>query len=190
MKISEQIEAPSQVHSVSPSELAAMQAEGKTVELIDVRSPGEFAAVHAAGASLVPLNQLDVRSLLASRGQRQGPIYLICLSGARAAKARQKFCDAGFDNVICVEGGTNAWIAAGLPVVRGRGVIALERQVRIAAGAMVVIGVILGFLVHPAFFGINALVGAGLVFAGITNTCGMGMLLARMPWNRGAACKR
>lgn len=89
---------------------------------------------------------------------------------------------------MSVEGGTLAWEGAGLPVVRGRRVISLERQVRIAAGALVVAGVLLGWLVHPAFLGLSAFVGAGLVFAGVTDTCGMGLLLARMPWNRIEKC--
>ncbi|MBO0696981.1 MAG: DUF2892 domain-containing protein, partial [Zavarzinella sp.] len=91
---------------------------------------------------------------------------------------------AGCPDVMNVEGGTAAWAAAGLPVVRGRKAVSLERQVRIAAGLLVVLGAVLGWLVHPAFVGLSAFVGAGLVFAGVTDTCGMGMLLARMPWNR------
>jgi rhodanese-related sulfurtransferase len=88
---------------------------------------------------------------------------------------------------VVVEGGTEAWIAAGLPVDRGTvTAISLERQVRIAAGALVLLGVLLGWLVHPAFFGLSGFVGAGLVFAGITDFCGMGLLLARMPWNNRA----
>jgi hypothetical protein len=75
-------------------------------------------------------------------------------------------------------------VAAGLPVVRGSKAISLERQVRMAAGSLVLLGILLAWLVHPACYGLSALVGAGLVFAGMTNTCGMGLLLARMPWNR------
>jgi hypothetical protein len=86
--------------------------------------------------------------------------------------------------VVNVEGGTQACESSGVPVVRGKKAISLERQVRIAAGSLVLTGVTLGWLVHPGFFGLSAFVGAGLVFAGITDTCGMGMLLARMPWNQ------
>jgi hypothetical protein len=98
--------------------------------------------------------------------------------------ACEKFHQMGFTNVVNVEGGTLACEQAGLPIVRGRKAISLERQVRIAAGSLVVTGAVLGYLVHPAFIGLAAFIGAGLVFAGITDTCGMGMLLARMPWNR------
>ena len=94
------------------------------------------------------------------------------------------FQQAGYPNVVNVEGGTQACVSAGLPVVRGKKAISLERQVRIAAGSLVLIGAVLAWLVHPAFIGLSAFVGAGLVFAGITDTCGMGMLLARMPWNQ------
>ena len=86
--------------------------------------------------------------------------------------------------MLNVEGGTLAWAEAGLPVVRGKRAISLERQVRIAAGSLVLLGAILGWMVHPVFVGVSAFIGAGLVFAGITDTCGMGLLLARMPWNR------
>lgn len=90
----------------------------------------------------------------------------------------------GHSKVVNVEGGTQAWQEAGLPVVRGERVLSLERQVRIAAGILVLIGVMFGWIFHPAFFGISAIVGAGLVFAGITDSCAMGMMLAKMPWNQ------
>jgi rhodanese-related sulfurtransferase len=90
-------------------------------------------------------------------------------------------------SVINVEGGTQAWVDAGLPVVRGKKSISLERQVRIAAGSLVLLGAALAWLVHPGFVGLSAVVGAGLLFAGLTDSCAMGMVLARMPWNRVAA---
>lgn len=77
-----------------------------------------------------------------------------------------------------------ACVAAGLPVVRGKKAVSLERQVRITAGSLVLIGAILGYFVHPYWIGLSAFIGAGLAFAGITDTCGMGMMLARMPWNQ------
>lgn len=91
---------------------------------------------------------------------------------------------AGVEAVVNVEGGTHAWTDAGLPVVRGKKAISLERQVRIGAGFLVVVGVVLGWLADAACASLAAFVGAGLVFAGVTDTCGMGRLLARMPWNR------
>ena len=136
-------------------------------------------------ARSVPLDALDPKTIMEGRdGSSREPLYLICQSGTRSRQAAERCIRAGYDNVVCVEGGTLAWERAGLPVVRGPRMISLERQVRIAAGSLVVIGTALGAFVHPGFLGIAAFVGAGLVFAGITDTCGMGMLLARMPWNQ------
>jgi rhodanese-related sulfurtransferase len=111
------------------------------------------------------------------------PLYVICHTGARGKQACEKFIAAGYENVINVAGGTKAWADAGLQVVRGKQTISVERQVRMAAGSLVLLGIGLAQL-HPAFLGLSAFVGAGLLFAGITDTCGMGILLARMPWNQ------
>ena len=158
---------------------------GGEVELIDVRTPIEFREVHAEGAQNVPLDLLDDKKIAAVCNGRSGePLYLICRSGARGAKAVQKLIDAGIEQVVNVEGGTMAWEQAGLPVKRGKKAISLERQVRIAAGFLTLVGAVLGFFVHPYFIGLSAFVGAGLMFAGITDTCGMGMMLAKMPWNK------
>ena len=99
-------------------------------------------------------------------------------------KVCQKLESAGFENVVNVEVGTSAWDGAGLPVIAGKKAISLERQVRIAAGALVVMGAVVGHFYNPAGYGLSAFVGAGLVFAGVTDTCGMGMIIAKMPWNR------
>jgi rhodanese-related sulfurtransferase len=133
----------------------------------------------------VPLDRLDPTALMQSRsGSNDGPVFLICRSGSRGRQACEKFLAEGFTNVVNVEGGTLACVDSGLPVVRGKKTMSLERQVRIAAGSLVLIGAALGWLAHPAFIGLSAFVGAGLVFAGVTDTCGMGMMLARMPWNQ------
>jgi rhodanese-related sulfurtransferase len=114
-------------------------------------------------------------------------VVLVCRSGKRAEQARRKLAAAGCGNLAVLEGGVTAWEQAGLPVKRGKAVLSLERQVRIAAGLLVLAGVVLGFLVHPGFFGLSAFVGAGLTFAGLTDWCGMAQLLAKMPWNQRAA---
>lgn len=171
--------------SISPVKFAEILQQGQKIELIDVRTPIEFREVHVDIARNVPLDQLDPAALMKSRnGSSNEPLYIVCKSGSRGQQACDKFVKAGFSNVVNVEGGTTACVAAGLPVVRGKKAVSLERQVRIAAGSLVLIGVALGSLVHPYFFGLSAFVGAGLVFAGITDTCGMGMILARMPWNQ------
>lgn len=153
-------------------------------DLVDVRTPVEFREVHSVYARNVPLDSLNPKAVMEGRGEKlDEPLYVICKSGARGKKACEAFVSAGFNNVVNVEGGTNAWDAAGLPVIRGKKAISLERQVRIAAGALVLTGVVLGHFNHEAWLGLSAFVGAGLVFAGITDTCGMGLLLAKMPWN-------
>lgn len=166
---------------ISVQELSERKSQADA-ELIDVRTPLEFREVHADNACNVPLDRLDPKEVMKERNGET--LYVICKSGARGAKAQQKFLDAGYENVINVEGGTDAWIAAGLPVVRGKKAMSLERQVRIAAGFIVLVGALLGIFVHPYCAGISAFVGAGLMFAGITDTCAMGMLIARMPWNQ------
>lgn len=173
--------------TISPRELHALKSGGQPVDLIDVRTPMEFREVHADCACNVPLDTLEPARVMMSRSApADRPLYVVCRSGGRAKQACEKFITAGFPGVVNVEGGTLAWIEAGLPVVRGKKVVSLERQVRIAAGLLVVLGVTLGWLVHPAWAGLAAFVGTGLMFAGVTDRCGMGLLLARMPWNRDA----
>ena len=169
--------------TISPRQLADLCTSGK-IDFIDVRTPVEFREVHVESARNVPLDRLDPVALMQARhGARDEPLYLICRSGSRGRQACERYLAAGFTNVVNVEGGTLACMDCGLPLVRGKKSISLERQVRIAAGLLVLIGALLGWLIHPAFIGLSAFIGAGLVFAGITDTCGMGMLLARMPWN-------
>jgi rhodanese-related sulfurtransferase len=171
------------VKSISPRELQSIKAAGQCVDLIDVRTPMEFREVHADCARNVPLDTLDPAQVVQNRGEPNGqPVYMICRSGGRSKQACDRFLTAGFPEVVSVEGGTLAWIEAGLPVIRGAKVISLERQVRIAAGLLVLVGTILGF-VHAGFLALSAFVGAGLIYAGLTDRCGMGLLLARMPWN-------
>ena len=177
------------VSTISPSTLAQLYSSGKKLDLIDVRTPVEFQEVHVEFARNVPLDRLEPAQIVQARnGAGNEPLYVVCRSGARGQQACEKFLKAGFANAVNIEGGTLACESAGLPLVRGKKAISLERQVRIAAGSLVLLGVVLGWLVHPYFIGLSAFVGAGLVFAGVTDTCGMGMLLARMPWNtRGSA---
>jgi len=172
-----------QTATIVPDEASAVVSSGRGT-LVDVRTPAEFREVHAQGAQLVPLDVLDRAAVEAARGTNSGPVYLLCASGIRATKAAEKLRKAGLDEVSVVEGGTNAWVAAGLPAIRGRKTISIERQVRIGAGSLVLAGTALGWFVHPGFYLLTAFVGAGLVFAGITDLCGMAIVLARAPWNR------
>lgn len=174
------------MRTITVQELDEIRRRGD-VPLIDVRTPAEFRAVHVEGARNVPLGSIGPEVGLAGQNGSGATTYLICQSGSRGGMACRQLIDAGCVNVVNVEGGTRAWEEAGLPVVRGKKTISLERQVRIAAGSLVVIASVLGYLVHPDFIALAAVVGAGLVYSGVTDTCGMGMLLARMPWNQVSA---
>ena len=171
------------VTTISPKQLHELVQAGQSLELIDVRTPVEYREVHVDFAHNLPLDRLDAKQFASGRNPSE-TLYVICRSGSRGKQACEKFLAAGYTNVVNVEGGTQAWDQAGLPVVRGRKAISLERQVRIAAGLLVLVGAVLGAFVSPYWIALSAFVGAGLMFAGITDTCGMGMLLARMPWNQ------
>ena len=174
------------IKTLSASELNMRLATGERVTVIDVRTPVEFTEVHAPQAVNIPLDRLSTAELASIGCVECGqPIYLLCRSGQRATKAADKLLAAGFTRPVVITGGTLAWIEAGLPVTRGTSkVISLERQVRIAAGGIVFTAALLAHFVHPDFVWVTAFVGAGLVFAGITDFCGMGLLIAKMPWNQ------
>lgn len=164
------------------------RTDGSTPIVVDVRTPGEFARTHVAGARSMPLNTLNLAQVSSECRNTDGRIYLMCQGGSRAVTACEKLAEAGIADAYVIEGGMNAWVASGLPVVStGRGPISLERQVRITAGSLVLLGFLLAWLVHPYFLGLSAFIGAGLVFAGVTDFCGMGILLSKMPWNNAAA---
>ncbi|MEM9252486.1 MAG: rhodanese-like domain-containing protein [Planctomycetota bacterium] len=164
----------------------ALLGPGEPIDVVDVRTPAEFREVHVAAARSVPLDGLSAEAVRSGRhADATGPTYLLCKAGGRAKQAAERLNgqDGSLETVV-VEGGTDACVAAGLDVERGKETMSLERQVRVAAGTLVAVGVALGVFVTPWALILPAFVGCGLVFAGITNTCGMGMLLARMPWNR------
>lgn len=177
------------VQTITPKRLSELKAAGENVQLIDVRTPAEFREIHVGFARNVPLDRLDASGL--AEGSR---IYVMCRAGNRGREACEKLFNAAGVDVVNVEGGVLGWEEAGLPVVRGKKTISLDRQVRIAAGSLVLLGALLSVLVSPYWIILPAFVGAGLVFAGVTDTCGMAMLLARMPWNQvgenpgGASC--
>jgi rhodanese-related sulfurtransferase len=172
------------IAAISPTELADLINSGNIVDLIDVCTPLEYRAVHIEFARNIPLDQLDPAEIMQSRSKADDPLYIICASGNRGQLACEKFHKAGFSQVVNIEGGKSACLETSLPVVRGRKAISLDRQVRMVIGSLVLAGNLLGWLLHPAFYILSTFMGAGLLFAGITDTCALGMLLARMPWNR------
>ena len=168
--------------TITAHELAERQAADPGLLLVDVRTPAEFEEVRATGARLMPLDRLEADAVRTAINDNR-PAYCICRTGSRAAQAAAKLRSAGVDAVV-VEGGTLAWESAGLPVKRGRKTISLERQVRIGAAVLVLVGVLLGAFIHPAWLILSGFVGCGLIFAGVTGICGMAFILGKMPWNQ------
>ena len=175
--------------SIHPHELQHHLATGRSARLLDVRTPGEYAAAHVPGARLIPLDELDAAAFCRERGGDCSPVFVLCQSGGRARRASEKLHRAGAQNCVLVEGGIQAWIDAGLPVNRGESrVLPLMRQVQIAVGSLSAIGAALALTVNLHFAYIPLVGGSGLLFAGITGFCGLAVLLAKTPWTKTSNC--
>ncbi|MQS07753.1 rhodanese-like domain-containing protein [Streptomyces alkaliphilus] len=163
-------------------ELRARLDSANPPRLLDVRSPAEFEAAHIPGSHNVPLDTLrehceELATYL------DDDVVLVCRSGQRAGRAGEALAGAGLPGLPVLTGGVSAWERTGAPVNRGRERWDIERQVRLVAGSLVLTGAVTSFLVPGAQL-LSAFVGGGLAVAAITNTCAMGVLLSRMPWNR------
>jgi sulfur dioxygenase len=169
--------------TIAPRDLQALRDEGPPPFLLDVRSAVEFEGERIEGARLIPLDELDARL-----GEIPGEVevVVVCRTGVRATIAAETLARAG-RRARVLDGGMNAWRWARLPMREGRKRLPIDRQVQLIAGLMVLTGVALGTLVHPWFLAIAAFFGAGLTFAGATGTCGLALLLLKLPWNRPSA---
>ena len=175
--------------AVSAQELQRRMAAGEAACLLDVRTPGEYAAAHVPATKLIPLDELDPAAFCRERNGDCSPVYVLCQSGGRARRAIEKLKRAGVHGCVLVEGGTQAWIDAGLPVNRGQSrVLPLMRQVQVAVGFFSATGALLALTVNKLFAIIPLIVGCGLLFAGLTGFCGLALLLAKMPWNKTSNC--
>ncbi len=172
---------------LQPAELVQLRDHNANARLLDVRTPAEFEAQHIAGAYNVPLDTLGEHGA-EIRANVTDPVVLVCRSGQRARKAEEALRSTGMTNLHVLDGGMTAWVAAGQPVREGTPRVSLERQVRFAAGALSALGGVLALFVHPLFAILPALVGSGLMFAAIIDTCMLGILLGRLPYNRPASC--
>ena len=169
--------------SLPPSQVAERLKAGRAV-LIDIREPDEFARRHAAGALSRPLSNFEAAHLKIEPAK---DVIFTCRTGMRTDASCDRLAAAVDGEAFVLQGGLDAWASAGLPVKEDRKApLEMMRQVQIAAGLLVLTGVVLGFLVHPGFFGLSGFVGAGLTFAGVTGFCGMARLLQAAPWNRQA----
>lgn len=165
---------------VEPKAVADWLSSGRAV-LVDVRELDEFARERIEGARLVPLSRFDCGRIGASP---DSVVVVHCRSGRRGLEAVARARAAGWTRVHNLKGGIEAWKEAGLPVVRTRAPIPIMRQVQIVVGSVVLAGSVLAWLVSPWFLVLTGFMGAGLVFAGASGTCGMAAVLSRMPWNR------
>ncbi|TVY03742.1 rhodanese-like domain-containing protein [Mycolicibacterium porcinum] len=171
---------------IDAAELNERKQAGTGPRVIDVRTPGEFETAHIPGAYNVPLDLLqEHRDEIAQHLDED--VVLVCRSGQRATTAGQTLRDAGLPNVSILDGGMTAWQDKGFGVRRGVQRWDLERQVRLVAGS-IVLSSVLGSLASPKLKWVAAGIGAGLTTAALTNTCAMGMMLAKLPYNRGASC--
>lgn len=168
--------------TVTPGELHSRLADHPELQVLDVRSRSEFENSSIAGAQNVPLDRLGHH---AARLAQAGPMVVVCQSGARAGKAGLRLAGAGAEGIEVLDGGMQAWQAAGGAVTVGRPRWSLERQVRLVAGSLIVAGVLTSVRWHPAV-ALPGMVGSGLVFAALTDTCTMGEVLAKLPYNRGS----
>ena len=160
-----------------------MQA-GRPFQIVDVRTPAEYDAAHVGASALRPLDTLDASEWAPTA--HAVPVYVLCQAGGRAARAASLLAGAGVPCSV-IEGGLDAWSAAGLPVVLGESkVLPLMRQVQIVIGVVTATGSALAVWKNPLFALLPLAMGAGLVFAGVSGTCGLALLMARMPWNRGS----
>lgn len=173
------------VTSLAPKTLRTWIDQHEDLVLVDVRSAAEFESMHIPGSYNVPLPLLSEHAdeLAARLGSR---VVLVCQSGARAEQARQRLGKSGIDSAYVLTGGAPGFAAAGGDVVRGQDRWGLERQVRLAAGSLVVLGLAGGKFISPKIRMLAGAVGAGLTFSAATNTCAMGQALSAMPWNRAA----
>jgi rhodanese-related sulfurtransferase len=172
--------------TIDPAELTRMRADDPAVHVLDVRTPGEYETGHIPGSYNVPLDLLGehVRDLAALDHN----VVLVCQSGARATKALETLVEAGKSNLRLLQGGMNAWASSGGDVARTNDTRwAMDRQVRLVAGGVTLASVVASVSFPPARF-LAGFIGAGLTFSAVTNTCGMAMVLSKLPYNRGAGC--
>jgi rhodanese-related sulfurtransferase len=166
-----------QLTEITPAEL---HDKLDRVLLIDVREPGEYRSERIPGAKLMSLSQFDPHAIAVEK-----EVVLYCQSGNRSRQAAQRFLEVRQTTIGHLQGGINSWKQAGLPIEKDKNApISIMRQVQIVAGSLVLTGTILGATVSPRWLFLSGFVGAGLVFAGVTNTCALGMLLAKLPYNQ------
>jgi rhodanese-related sulfurtransferase len=181
IRVNQKGEATS-LEMISPRDASSLLKQDPQAKILDVRSALEFSQVHIENSLNIPIDMISAKiNELSQSGQK----YLVlCHSGNRAAMAADMLIQSGIHPVKVMDGGLVRWQKAKLPVIKGQGGMSLERQVRLIAGSLVLVGILMAWLLNWAFIFISVFVGSGLVFAGLTDSCLMGVLLMKLPYNK------
>ncbi|HEY9869292.1 MAG TPA: rhodanese-like domain-containing protein [Candidatus Obscuribacterales bacterium] len=173
------------IREITPQEVLSMAEGGQTCQIVDVREPAEYETERIAGSTSLPLSSLKEQARTLDRTR---PIYIVCRTGNRARRASALLAELGITDAFVMQGGLQSWIGAGLPVERtGRSVWSMDRQVRFTAGLLVLVGIALAYTVNANWICLSAFVALGMIISAVTDSCGMAVVLGRMPWNR-ASC--
>jgi glyoxylase-like metal-dependent hydrolase (beta-lactamase superfamily II)/rhodanese-related sulfurtransferase len=167
---------------ISPAQASALSIKDPQLKFLDVRSALEFSQAHIKDAINLPIDMLANK--VNELSQAKQSYVVLCRTGNRSPMAADMLIQSGIPGVMVMDGGIVAWQKARLPVVKGEGGVSLERQVRMIAGSIILLGILLSWLVHPGLIGISLFISCGLIYAGLTDNCLMGMLLMKLPYNK------
>lgn len=181
VRVNQKGEAAS-LEMVSPRDALALIEKGPQVKLLDVRSALEFSQIHIKDSINIPIDMLSIKVSDLSQSKQQ--YIVLCRTGNRSPMAADMLMQSGIHGVKVMQGGMTRWQKEGLPVIKGEGGISLERQVRLIAGSLVLLGILLSWFVHWAFIFISVFICSGLIYSGLSDNCLMGMLLMKLPYNK------
>jgi rhodanese-related sulfurtransferase len=181
VRVNQKGEATS-IEMISPRDAASLLKQDPQTKILDVRSAMEFSQTHIEPSMNIPIDMISAK--IGELSQSKQKYLVLCHSGTRAAMAADMLLQSGIHTVKVIEGGIAHWEKEKLPVVKGQGGMSLERQVRIIAGSLVLLGIIMAWQVHWVFIFISVFVCCGLIYAGLTDNCLMGMLLMKLPYNK------
>jgi glyoxylase-like metal-dependent hydrolase (beta-lactamase superfamily II) len=170
------------IEIISPRDAASLLKQDPQVKILDVRTALEFSQTHIEHSINIPIDMISAK--IGELSQSKQSYLVLCHTGTRAAMAADMLMQSGIHTVKVMEGGIARWQKEKLAVIKGQGGMSLERQVRVIAGSLVLAGIIMAWLLHWAFIFISVFVGSGLIYAGLTDNCLMGMLLMKLPYNK------
>ena len=181
IRVNQKGEATS-LEMISPRDASSLLEQDPQAKILDVRSALEFSQVHIEHSLNIPIDMISAK--INELSQSRQNYLVLCHTGNRAAMAADMLIQSGIHTVKVIEGGIIRWQKEKLPVIKGQGGMSLERQVRLIAGSLVLLGIMMSWLLHWAFIFVSVFVGSGLIYAGLTDNCLMGMLLMKLPYNK------